>query len=122
MHHRYIKFFNQSLFYVKTFWRGNVLQINPAEVRRDRLHYAHYLFGILCIKYQWPRINIRFLFKYECLPLHHRQSAVWTDIAEAEHGRAVRDNGDAVLLYGHLSRVLRMLGEMKCGSTNARRI
>ena len=43
-------------------------------------------------------IDVAELLEEDRLPLHDRERGLGADVAEAEHGRAVADDGDSVLL------------------------
>src|SRR6185369_11246965 len=49
VHHRNIERFDYSLFYVETFWRRDIFEIDPAKSRRDRDYGFHDFVSVLCI-------------------------------------------------------------------------
>ena len=76
----------------------DVLEVDPAEHGGDRHHRAHDLVDVLRRQADRPRVDTAELLEQDGLALHHRQRSFGADVAEPEHGRAVADDGDGVLL------------------------
>src|SRR5882762_11598910 len=96
MHHRNVEFLNKAALYFKTIGSRNIFEVYATKIWSNGFHDADYFFWImsLCIKHQGPRVNACHLAEDKRLAFHHRESAVWANVAEAEHRRAIRDNGD----------------------------
>ena len=91
--------------------RGDVLEVDAAEHRRDMLHGAHDLVGVLRVETERERGDARELGEDERFSLHHGKRAPRTDVPEPEHGGAVAHHGDGVLTDGQLPRLLLVLRE-----------
>ena len=88
----------QALFHLEAAGSRDVLEVDAAEAGRDRLHRRHDLVGILRRERDREGINVAELLEEHCLALHHGQRGFGADVAQAEHGRAVGDDRDHVLL------------------------
>jgi hypothetical protein len=77
---------------------GDVLEIDAAEHGRNRLHGAHDLVGVGRVEADRERVDARELLEQHRLPLHHGQRRRRADVAEPEHRRPVRDDGNRVPL------------------------
>ena len=86
--------------------RGDVLEVDPAEDGRDRGDGAHDLVRVGRRQAQRPGVDPAELLEQDRLALHHGQRRLRADVAEAEHGRAVGDDRDRVLLDGQVPDLL----------------
>ncbi len=84
--------------------RGDVLEVDPAEARRDRLDRAHDLVDVLRREADREGVDAAELLEEHRLALHHGHGRLGADVAEAEHGGAVGDDGDRVALDGQRVR------------------
>ena len=75
---------------------GDVLEVHPAEDGRDVLDRAHDLVDVLRGERQWKRSDTRERLEDEALPLHHGDRGGGADVTEAQHRRAVGDDGHRV--------------------------
>ena len=78
--------------------RRDVLEVDAAEAGRDRLHDRDDLVGVLRVEAERPGVDAAELLEQQRLALHHRHRRLRADVAEAEHGGAVGDDRDGVLL------------------------
>ena len=78
--------------------RRDVLEVDAAERRRRRLHERDDLVDVLGVEAERERVDAGELLEQQRLALHHRHRRLRADVAEAEHGRAVGDDGDGVAL------------------------
>ena len=62
------------------------------------------------------------LLEQHRLALHHRQRRLGADVAEPEHGRAVGDDGDRVLLDREVPDLRGVLGDRRADAGDARRV
>src|SRR6185369_3366876 len=107
----------QTLLDLEAARRRDVLEVDAAEDRGQRLHDHHDLVDVLGGQADGERVDAGEFLEDERLALHDRLSGAGADVAEAEHGRAVGDDGDRVLL--DRERV-GLLGVVMDGHTDAR--
>ena len=89
--------------------RGDVLEVDAAEAGRDHLDRADDLVGVLAGQADRPGVDVGEPLEQRGLALHHRHRGAGADVAEAEHRRAVGDDGDRVALDGEPADVLGVL-------------
>ena len=77
---------------------GDVLEVDATEGRGDSLDGLDDLVGFFRVEADRETIDAGELLEQQRLALHHRHGGFGTDIAEAEHGGAVADDGNRVLL------------------------
>ena len=78
--------------------RGDVLEVDPAVDRGERLDDGDDLLGVLGVQADRPGVDAGELLEQRGLALHHRQGRGRADVAEPEHRRAVGDHRDRVAL------------------------
>ena len=88
----------QALLDLEAARRRDVLEVDPAEAGRDRLHDRDDLVGVLRVEADRPGVDAAELLEQQRLALHHGHRGFRADVAEAEDGGAVGDDGDGVLL------------------------
>src|SRR5205823_1039543 len=88
--------FLESILDLETRWRGDVLEIDPAERRLHQLDGPDELFGVARFELEVEDVDVGEALEENGLSFHHRFSRARTDVAEAEDGGAVRDDGDEV--------------------------
>src|SRR5438874_210293 len=69
--------------------RGDILQVDPAEDRRDGLHDRDDLVRVLGRQAHRERVHAGELLEDERLALHHRLSGARADVAQAQDRGAV---------------------------------
>ena len=99
----------QSVLDLETARRGNVLEVDAAEGRRDQFDRLDDLAGVLSVEADREGVDAGELLEQHRLALHHRHRRLGPDVAEAEDRAAVGDDGDGVLLDRVLER-LRAVG------------
>ncbi len=104
--HRDVEQPAQPALHLEAARRADVFQVDAAEPGRDQLHRADDLVGVLAVQADRPGVDVGEPLEQGRLALHDRQRGVGTDIAQAEHGRAVGDHGHRVPLDGQAARVL----------------
>ncbi len=77
--------------------RGDVLQIDAAEAAGEQVHRAHELVHILRADAQRKGVHVRKRLEQHALALHDGHTRLWPDVAKAEHGRTVRDDGAEIV-------------------------
>ena len=77
--------------------RGDVLQVDPARSRARSADGPHDLVGVLGVQADRPAsISPNLLNSAALFSITGSQRSAGADVAEAEHGRAVGDDGDRV--------------------------
>ena len=102
--------------------RGDVLEVDPAESRRDRLADRDDLVRVFRVETDRPGVDATELLEEHCLSLHDRHRRLGADVAEAEHRRPVRDHGDRVLLDGEIPRGRGIVGDCLRDACDAGRV
>ncbi len=80
--------------------RGDVLQVNAGENRRDVLHHLHDPVGFLGADANGKGLHPAEGFKQDGLAFHHRQRRPGADVPQAQDRAAIRDDGHQVILAG----------------------
>ena len=102
--------------------RGDVLEVDAAEAGRDRLHRRDDLVRVLRVEADRERVDAAELLQQHRLALHHRHRGARADVAEAEHGRAVGDDGHVVPLDRVAEGQLGVLVDRPADPRDARRV
>ena len=102
--------------------RRDVLEVDAAEAGRDRLDGAHDLVDVLRREADRERVDAAELLEQHRLALHHGHRGLGADVAEAEHGGAVRDDGDGVALDRQRPGALGRLGDREADARDAGRV
>ena len=76
--------------------RGDVLEVDAAEGRRDRLDEADDLVDVVGVQAQREGVDAGEVLEQQRLALHHRHGGRGADVAEAEDGGAVGDDRDVL--------------------------
>ena len=74
--------------------RGDVLEVDAAEDRRDVDHGLDDLIDVLGGEADRKRVHVAELLEQHRLAFHHWYRGFGPDVAETEHGTAVADNRD----------------------------
>ena len=106
----------QALFDLEAARRGDVLQVDAAVRRGDRLDDRDDLFGVLGIQDDRPRVDATELLEQDGLSFHDGQGGLGADVAQAEHRGAVGDDRDRVGLHG---QQVGLLGHVVDGGAHA---
>ena len=100
--------------------RGDVLEVDAGEDRGDGLDGADDLLGVGGVEADREGVDVGEPLEQRRLALHDRQRRERADVAEAEHGGAVGDDGDGVALDGQPPGVLGVLGDRQADPRDAR--
>jgi hypothetical protein len=102
--------------------RRDVLEVDPAVDRGDRLHDLDDGVGVLGVEADRPGVDAGELLEQRRLALHHRKRRLRADVSEAENGRSVGDDGDGVALDGEPADVLGIARDRHRHPRHARRV
>ena len=83
----------------KALGAADVLQVDTAEGRGNGLDRSDDLLLRLGVQADGERINAAELLEQDALALHDRQTGLRADVAQTQHGSAVRDDGDGTALH-----------------------
>jgi len=100
--HRDVQALPQPVLDLETRRGGDVLQVDPTEDRGDALDGLDDLLGAVHVQADREGVDAGELLEEQGLALHHRQGGLRADVAEAEHGGAVTDDGHGVALDGEV--------------------
>ena len=98
VHYRYLKFCPKPSFYLKTTRGGDVFQVDATENRSNSFDRGDDFFRILRVKTNRKSVYSGKLLKNGRFAFHYRYSGVGTQITKTQNGRAVGNDGHAVLL------------------------
>ena len=85
---------------LKAFGAADILQIDAAEGGGDRLDSGNDLLLGFGVQADGKGIYPGKFLEQDALALHDRQTCLGADVAKAQHGGAVGDNGDRATLHG----------------------
>jgi hypothetical protein len=71
----------------------DVLQVDPAERRREPHHGLDDLVDVRAVQGDRNRVHATELLEQDRLALHHREGGLGSDVPEPQHGRTVRHDG-----------------------------
>src|SRR4029078_5633856 len=87
---------------LETARRGEVLEVDAAEYRRDQPYRADDLVDVLGRQADRKRIDVGELLEQHRLAFHHRDRRFGPQVADAEDRRSIGDDGDGVVLEREL--------------------
>ncbi len=122
MEHRDIHQLAQTLFDDETFRRLDVFQVDAADALAEKTHAVDEFVDIGGIDLQVDTVDIREPLEQHRLALHHRLRRQRADVAQAEHGRAVRDHRHDIAAVGVFVGIGLVLGDAQAGHRDAGRI
>ncbi len=103
-------------------WRGDVLEVDAAEAGRHQPHGLNDLVRVLGIEADRHGVDVAELLEQHRLALHHGHGGSRADVAQAEHGAAVRDHGHRVRLDRELVGLIRIVVDRHAHAPDARRV
>ena len=112
--------FLELLFDLEAFRSADVLEVDAAEGRRDHLAEADDLLRVLAVDLDVEHVDVREALEENALAFHHGLAGERADVAEAEHGAAVAQDGDEVALRRVLVRILGILVDLEARRRDAR--
>ena len=90
--------FLRRLLDVEALGRLDVLEVDAAEGRLERLDDPDDLVGVVRVQLDVEHVDVGEALEEDALALHDGLAGQRADVAEAEHGGAVADDGDEVAL------------------------
>ena len=117
--HRDIETLLQRSLNRKALGRGDVFQIDAAECRGDICDGFDKCLGARRFDLNIKYVDTSEVFEQDRFTLHHRLGRQRSDLAQAEHGAAVGNNGDEVSLVGVSIHTLGVARDRAHGSGNA---
>ncbi len=109
----------EAFFDLEALGRADVLEVDAAEGRREKLAKADDLLGVLAVDLDVEDVDVGKTLEEDSLALHHRFAGHRADVAETEDGGAVGDHRDEVSLVGVLVDQLGVFGDRETGLGNA---
>ena len=97
-------------------------RLMPPKPGAMRLHRLDDLVGVLGVQADREGVDAGELLEEHRLALHDRHRRLGADVAEAEHGGAVGDDGDRVALDRVLEGLVAVLGDRHADARDARRV
>src|SRR5882672_12659422 len=112
-----VQLFFESRFDLEATRRGDVFEVDPAKGNGDCFDGAHDLVRVFRVEAYRKSIDAGELLEEHRLSFHYRHRRRRPNIAKAEHGRAVGDYGNGVLLDSKGKSLFRVVTN---GFTDAR--
>ena len=122
VHQRNVEFVAQPPFDFEALRGLDVLEVDASEGGGDGFHRADELLGVGRIDFDVEGVDSGVGLEEHALALHDGLGGQRTDVAQSEHGRAVRDHGHEVALAGVLVYVVRVVGDGQRGRRHSGRI
>jgi hypothetical protein len=112
----------EARLHLEALGRGDVLQVDAAEVRSDRARHPHDALHVVLLHAEGERVQAGELLEENALALHHRQGGGRADVPQAEYGAPIREHGDGSGLEGELPRLAGVLVDGAAGFRDAGRV
>ena len=112
----------QGAFDDEAFGRLDVLEVDAAKTGFEAGDDVDQLFRVGLVDLDVEDIDAGELLEQHALAFHYRFGREWTDVAEAEHGRAIGDDRDEVAARGHFGGSVRIADDLLAGEGDAGRI
>ena len=116
--HPFLEFFLD----VEALRRLDVLKVHAAEGRLEQFDDADDLLRIRGVDFKVEHVDVREALEEDALAFHDRLPGERADVAEAEHGGAIRDDGHQIGAGGVVGGALRVPHDLQAGLRDARRI
>ncbi len=120
--HRDLELLHQPLLDLEAARRGDVLQVDAAEAGRHQPDRADDLVGVGRVQADREGVHAGELLEQAALALHHGHRRLRADVAQAQHGRAVGDDGDGVALDRVLEGLVLVVGDRQADPGDAGRV
>ena len=120
--HRDIHDLAQLAFNQEAFRRLDVLQVDAAEGRAEMPHAIDEFVDVFCAQFQIDGVHVGKTLEQHRLAFHYRLGSQPAQIAQAQHRRAVRYDGDHVAFGGVIIRSRRIVGDFQTRRGDARRV
>ena len=122
VHHGYVYRLFEFFLYVEAFGRTDVLEVYSAEGGGNRLDGLHKFVDVGFVDFDVERVDAGEYLEQQRLSLHYGFGGHGADVAEAEYGCAVADDGHEVSFVGIAVGILRVLLDFQAGPRHAGRI
>ena len=122
MHHWYVERLLQTFFNVETLRRLDVFQIDATKRRGDTFNSFTKLLGVFLVYLNIKDVNAAINLEKKALTFHDRLTAHSTNIAQAQHGRSIRDNRNKVALVGIFINIVGIALNLQTRECDTRRI
>ena len=122
MEHRDVHPFLERLLDDEAVGRGDVLQVDPAETGAEQLDRIDEPLRVGGVDLEVDRIDVGEALEQHRLAFHHRLRRQRAEIAEAEDGGAVGNDGDEIALGGEVIGLARIGGDFFDRNGDAGRI
>ena len=119
---RDVEFGAQPLLDLEAAGRGDVLQVDAAVGRGDRLDDRNDLLRIGRVEDDRPSVDAAELLEEHGLALHDGKSGRGPDVAQAEHRGSIGDDGDRVRLHREQMRFLGHVVDRRAHAGDARSV
>ena len=93
---RDVALFFELLLDFKAAGSSDILEIDAAERTADQRNGIDDLVNVLASHTERERVHVAKRLEERALTLHNRHTCLGTDVAQTEHGGAVRNNGDKI--------------------------
>ena len=107
---------------IEALWRLDVFQINATKGRLKRGDDVAQFVGVVLVDFDVEHINAGKFFEQHALAFHHRLGGQRSDITQAEHCRAIGDDGDQIAARGVAEGIGRVDNNFFTSSRHTRRI
>ncbi len=112
----------QTTLHLETFGRLDVLEVDGTEGRFESRHDLHETVDVTRVQLQIEGVDAGEFLEQDGLALHHRLGRQGADGAEAQHRRAVGDDGHEIGADGEFRDLCRIFGDGLAGGGHPRRI
>ena len=122
VHHRDVESLLQTLFYIETLWRLDVLKVNAAECGSNLLNCLAELHGVFLINLNIEDVDAAVYLEKQAFTLHNGLTTHGTNIAQSQHGSTVRDNCNKITLVRIFVGIIGILLNLQTGISHTWRI
>ena len=112
----------QTVLDLETFRRLDVFEVDGPEGRLQRRDHADEKVRVFGVDLDVEHIDAGEFLEQDRLAFHHRLAREGADVAQAEHGRSVRDHGDQIASGGEVASGLGIGHDGLAGGRHAGRI
>ena len=102
--------------------RGDILQVHAAEGAGNQADGFYDLVHVLALDAQGEGVHVAKLLEQHALALHHGHGGLGADVAQAEHGGAIRGHQAEVVAAGQFVAQIRGVLYRQAGRGHAGRI
>ena len=122
VHDRNVEILLQTFLNGKALGRFDVFKVDSSERRSYLFNGFAELVGVFLVHFYIENVDASIYFKEESLSFHDGFAAHGTNVAKAQNGRSVADDGHEVALVGVFIDVIRVLLYFKTRISHTRRV